>query len=314
MIWRSAFALFISLWWPQSVHSHGYEASGSWEPRSYSDGVQERLSAVAFRVLVANAEFCGHDITWTLGIRTSIFYPGEDWSLAEENDAYPTVVSMIAGSPAGESGLRVGDRILAFNDEYLLPGQLGENLLSHLLHENQERVLQLAVDRNGAKEQITLHPRRACSYDVLLFENDEENALAQGNHVLLTTGMLDFLTRDDDVAVVLAHEVAHIAAGHTTYGADQRVQAVEPEADYFGIYFAARAGYDVSGAADLLQRIASLRGGYDGHGRAAGIDNRLQAIRAAVTEVEAQRAAGKPLNPPARQFLRRDRVSDSVLD
>jgi hypothetical protein len=314
MMLRAAFVLLVGLSWPPSAQAHwpGIPDGFSAEAGSSAAGQPDRLSEVAFRILVTNAEICGRHTAWTVGMHAAVPDPIDAWSPAAESGAYPTVVSLIAGSPALESGLRMGDRIRALDNEDLPSGYPGADLLSHLLHENQGEVLHLAVDRGGVRHEVAVRPRRVCAYDVALFENDAANALAQENRVVLTTGMLDMLARDDDVAVVLAHEVAHIAAGHTTHG--RYAQDAEPEADYLGVFLAARAGYDVSGAAVLLQRIAAARAGYYGQGGAAGIDARLRAIRAAVTEVAAQRAAGKVVGLPVWQSLNGDWPSESASD
>ena len=109
----------------------------------------------------------------------------------------------------------------------------------------------------------------------------------RGNGVYVTTGLLEFLRSDDELAVVLAHEMAHDSLGHFTR---KQVQAVagllaevaitvftgigtggalarlgemafaggmERDADELGLYMAGRAGYDVSVAPELWKRFAA---------------------------------------------------------
>lgn len=40
-------------------------------------------------------------------------------------------------------------------------------------------------------------------------------AATRGNHIFLWTGILDLAENDDELALILAHEVAHVVAGHT---------------------------------------------------------------------------------------------------
>ncbi|MCB0317426.1 MAG: M48 family metallopeptidase, partial [Bdellovibrionales bacterium] len=50
----------------------------------------------------------------------------------------------------------------------------------------------------------------------VLVDNDFKNAAAtRGNHLFIWTAMLDQLKNDDELASILAHEVAHVLAGHT---------------------------------------------------------------------------------------------------
>ena len=72
----------------------------------------------------------------------------------------------------------------------------------------------------------------------------------------------------------------------------------EEEADYMGLYLAARAGFDISGVADLWRRMTVQ------HPEAAFVASahpanprRFVAINAAVAQIEAKRAAGKALVP-----------------
>jgi predicted Zn-dependent protease len=78
----------------------------------------------------------------------------------------------------------------------------------------------------------------------------------------------------------------------------------ESEADYLGIYFAARAGYDISGAEDVLRRIvAARRGGWIDTEYMPDVARRIQAIDAATDEIDAKRTAGENLYPSADRLF-----------
>lgn len=110
---------------------------------------------------------------------------------------------------------------------------------------------------------------------------DSVNAWTDGEHVWITRGMIRFLKNDDELAIVLAHEMAHAYRGHMTNriakqalrlilgpGPGQLVMTLieaatkefdrdkEREADLYGIMWAYRAGFNVDGAKDLLKRMA----------------------------------------------------------
>lgn len=52
-------------------------------------------------------------------------------------------------------------------------------------------------------------------WDFVVFEDDQINAFAMpGGKVGFFTGMLDFFENDDELAVVMGHEIAHVAAKH----------------------------------------------------------------------------------------------------
>src|SRR5262249_34378745 len=154
-------------------------------------------------------------------------------------------------------------------------------------------VVTLGIERAGARSRVAVSPAPACDYDVELSASEDVNAFAEQRHVVITEGMLALLPRNDQLAVVVGHELGHIAAGHTEDGVgSDRPADAESEADSLGIYFAARAGYDISGAEDVLRRIvAARRGGWIDTEYMPDVARRIQAIDAATDEIDAKRTA-----------------------
>lgn len=169
-----------------------------------------------------------------------------------------------------------------------------------------------------------------CIYSLELVDDASLNAAADGNKIYINTGMLRFLESDDEIAIVLGHEMAHNmldhinkkrgsmivgaiidaviqgATGVYTGGAFQQAGALaysqdyEEEADYLGLYLAARAGYDISVAPTLWRRMAienpkSISRSYAG--THPSTPERAVALRKAVEEVELKRSAGLALQP-----------------
>jgi predicted Zn-dependent protease len=122
--------------------------------------------------------------------------------------------------------------------------------------------------------------------------------------MVVTTGMMR-LVSDDELALVVGHDMAHIVMGHIEGGTGlyrvvrtsapltTRRAAIEIEADYVGAYLAAGAGYDVRGAADLWRRLAS--GQFDAAHPSSG--ERLAMARAVADEIVRKRAAHIALVP-----------------
>ena len=124
-----------------------------------------------------------------------------------------------------------------------------------------------------------------CTYQYELIEGNTLNAAADGKTVYLYTGMMRFVESEDELAVIVGHEIAHNMLGHlnqrrgaaivgaiidgviagttgvNTGGAFSKVAAnvysreYEAEADYLGVYLAERAGYDITVAPDLWRRM-----------------------------------------------------------
>ncbi len=117
---------------------------------------------------------------------------------------------------------------------------------------------------------------------------DSVNAWTDGEAVWITRGMMRFLKNDDELAVVLAHEMAHAYRGHMAYlrakqifglalgitadifapGSGRAVGMLldaatkkfdrdqEREADLYGLIWASKAGFNVEAAKEIWRRMA----------------------------------------------------------
>jgi predicted Zn-dependent protease len=143
------------------------------------------------------------------------------------------------------------------------------------------------VERVGRRllETMPDHPRVQF---VIVRGNPDINAGATFGQVAITSGMLDFIRSDDEMAAVLGHELAHITQGHVTKGVmsslalnvlaivletrapgagraaggigqlflNHYTQTQEREADTVGLRYAYGAGYDPRAAVDVMERMA----------------------------------------------------------
>jgi predicted Zn-dependent protease len=72
------------------------------------------------------------------------------------------------------------------------------------------------------------------------------------------------------------------------------------EADYMGMYLTARAGYDVSNAADIWTRLeATYPGASRGSWTHPSNSDRFEAMNRTAAEIAEKRAAGRDLIPDA---------------
>ena len=118
---------------------------------------------------------------------------------------------------------------------------------------------------------------------------DAVNAWTDGESVWITRGMMRFLKSDDELAVVLSHEIAHAYRGHMAYLRAKQALALalgipaaifggqaagqlatmlveaatkkfdrdqEREADIYGLIWAHKAGFDPGVAKNLFRRMA----------------------------------------------------------
>jgi predicted Zn-dependent protease len=117
---------------------------------------------------------------------------------------------------------------------------------------------------------VTLAPQAGCPARARLARSDQPRAFADGRYAIMTTRFVPFLRNEEELAVVLAHEVAHNILGHPAAleaqgvpqgrGRGSRrnatlVRASEEAADRLSIRLLDAAGYDVAAAIPLWRRV-----------------------------------------------------------
>jgi predicted Zn-dependent protease len=178
--------------------------------------------------------------------------------------------------------------------------------------------------------------RGKCQFDIGL---DQEggglNAYADGQRVVVFPEMVAFTKNDEELALVLSHEMAHNIMEHpdgqkqnvgmagiagaladalaqtqgietggmlgklSAQGAVLRYsKGFEREADYVGMYIMARSGYAIADAPKFWRRMSKKNpdGMYVGTTHPTNPD-RFVALSKAISEIEGKRAAGLPLFP-----------------
>jgi hypothetical protein len=191
-------------------------------------------------------------------------------------------LAIVEDSPAAQSGLMAGDVLLGVNGKtfpdprtmtvrkrsgpWRKEVEASEDLLEHELRAGPVR---LRVLRGGAERDIILQPRAGCAVRARLARSPQANAFSDGRHVVVTTRILDFVRSDDELAVVIGHELAHNLLGHKALLSAQgvpggllagigknaeRVRATEEAADRFGLRLAWAGGYDVNAATAFWPR------------------------------------------------------------
>lgn len=158
--------------------------------------------------------------------------------------------------------------------------------------------------------------------------NNEINASATGNKLYITHGIINFFAQDNELAFIMAHELAHnlmghiqkkqqniilgvlidlgvaVAGGQSPNAADIAAQAYsqefEAEADYVGVYILARAGYDINNIPNIWRKMSAQD--------PRGINNtyfathpsnpeRTVRLQKAVAEIKRKQSSGQALLP-----------------
>lgn len=258
-------------------------AAGGGSPGSVSssDAPGDRLAAIAdmdrrvvgvfHRLVTANVEVCpdrGRAAGW--GLHAANQYDGalRDVLVAEglEGDL-PAVSAVAPDGPAAKAGLSRGDVILSVDGVDLQAGETAGRARYEGVEANLERIdaaladeapVLLKVRREGTVREVRMTPVAACDYEVHLDVSDELNARADGSSVHVSSALVRFAATDDELAVVLGHELAHNVLEHReildreaparrVFGnlavAPGRLERAEREADRTGLQLMARAGF-----------------------------------------------------------------------
>jgi predicted Zn-dependent protease len=84
--------------------------------------------------------------------------------------------------------------------------------------------VELLVEREGQKCTFTLYPQRLpAEYAILVNTQDRKiNAYAAPGKIILTQRLVNFCLNDDELALIVGHEMAHQVLGHLIRGAAHR--------------------------------------------------------------------------------------------
>jgi len=288
----------------------------------------QRVADVAYRIATANAELCS-DVGPLSGLvlQSALEYSPRLRVAAQAMfhlDDRPAVEAVAAGSPADAAGLRPDDVLVAVGDSALAtpapppsapdarPASYAPvaDALGRITDALAAGPARVTVLRNGEALTVTLSPVRGCAYDAQVIPGPGLEASADGRHVYISTAMVSYADSGDRLALVLGHEFAHDLLHHRARldakgfargvlgnlgSSPASLVLVEKEADYVGLYLAARAGYGIEAAPDFWRQFPAAATDFDW--THPGIAERVAALAATRDEIDRKRAAGQPLLP-----------------
>ena len=201
------------------------------------------------------------------------------------------VIGLVEDSPAKKAGLLPGD--LLKTAEGLEVNELSE--IAYVFnHKAPGQQVELSVLRGTSKMNFAFRlAAKPLDVSFRMVDEQEVNAGAGPNLIVVTYGLMRFIKSDDEAAVVLGHELAHIARSHhikesgislismlTGIAAGIGANKISPgsgdivmrsvsaafnarfsqdferEADYFGLQYVNAAGFNIEAGVDVWERFA----------------------------------------------------------
>ena len=254
---------------------------GTWDTGLPKDDLstEERLWHIVFPLSVAAAEHCVFKREDTYGFFLDSSAELSREPRIESDQSLVRVRYVHATLPAGLAGMVMGDVIVAINGTPVA-GQSAEGVRLQIDRLTRAKIqpLTLRVMRSGVEHELHLRAVPSCRMTVRVVESPVVNAISDGSHVVVSSGLLGFVHSPDQLAWVLAHEVGHHALEHAEKSRlhmtlsrllssirGDSLQALEQidlerQADLFAADLTVRAGFDLREARQLLQRIQMLEG------------------------------------------------------
>lgn len=290
-----------------------------------------RLADISWLLQTKGKTICREDVRPLLGIYMLARPKGTIGDIYAEKYGIqdgPTIFHIVKGSPAESAGIIKGDVLAKINGNLVEKGKSIDDLLGTW---EQGGSIQVTVQRQGAPAAVTLTPEVACKYEIGLSPEQIINAFADGNRVMIARGMMSFAKNDNELALVVAHEMAHnsmkhidakkqnmwlgllvdilaVAAtkgqvsnpGFANIGAAAYSQEFEAEADYVGLYLMANAGLPIVNAPQFWRRMAAAHPQNIRTNHSASHPStsyRMVALEETVKEIQGKLERGEPLIP-----------------
>lgn len=281
-----------------------------------------RVAAVAYRLAVGNRELCPRQSPWFGLVVHELrqYAPRYRTAVARVFDlgAGPAVELVVPGGAADRAGIKAGDRIIAINGVKIVitPLKKGEKtdysgverVMARLTNASRAGPVRVTLERAGALVDHDLIPERGCRSQVQLETADSNNAGADGMMISIGLEAAAAAKDDDELAVSIAHEMAHNILNHRrrldragvslddrSPGPDgaREIRKTEDEADLLGLYLMARAGFDIDVAPAYWERLSGA-----GDATHAGGAERRAMTQTIVDDIAGKRARGEALAPP----------------
>lgn len=225
----------------------------------------QRLTRVTGPLLLKNAALCpntwrdpGFEIHRLEDYPTRMQGAAEDLLNVKAGGIYVRYVRPESSAEAAR--IMPGDQILAVNENAIKEKPLMESYNRAIFRNGFESVLsKVRIRTSEGREYIArVRPETLCDIPIKLISSEEINGQTDGQDIFITSALMRSVPDDSNLALVIAHEMSHVIAGHMTQPPSQ---ALEMEADRMALVLMARAGYDIESAVTYWETAAHPHGG-----------------------------------------------------
>ena len=268
-----------------SVNSHGKVSDDTQASLLELQRDDQRVADIAWRITSRNADSCLK--RWaSIGVSLQhvsqyapAYRPAAQAAFGLD-DSYPSILAVAEGSPASAAGLKPNDTVRAVNGADLAGKSRGQtsaasydaasDAMAALEALPEHSAATLSIERGGQRLEVSVTPQNVCRSRVELAPGNAINANANGLVAQISGRLVDWVESDDELALVIAHEMAHNLLDHpkrlseksalsglaTSLGLAGKAQRqMELDADRMGILMVARAGYNYKIAPDFWARL-----------------------------------------------------------
>lgn len=242
-----------------------------------------RVAKVGERLAMANVALC-HDTRNRTGLilHDIAQYAPEFRDAAVRSYGFErpiAVEAVVPGSPADRAGIVQNAGLIAFDDEPVTSKEGTDGPFARMsrIFDREEAlsadgVLLVTLVKDGQIDRVRIATEKGCRSRFQIALEGALNASADGTYVQIDGRMVDYAVNDEELAALLAHELAHNILNHpqrlTDAGVSRGIggwfgrsagliRATETEADRLSLYLMANAGFDPQVAIVLWDRLSA---------------------------------------------------------
>ena len=205
------------------------------------------------------------------------------------------------GSPADGAKIEAGDQLLKLNgidipqpshDRTVIATERFYKALAGQAFNAEQTRLTLKTQA-GHIYGTSLTAQTACAAPVTVVFSEDINGHTDGTEIIITSALMRAIADDTNLALIIAHEMGHIIAGHA---GQEPSQLLELQADRMALVIMENAGYDIDSAIAYWQDAAHPHSSQQGRSSShPSIEARLLNFTTERARIRRQQALGDTL-------------------